>query len=140
MATNKTLTMIKPNAVAKGLTGVILEKITNAGFKITALKMTQLTVTDAMNFYKVHEGKEFYEDLYTFMSSGPIVVAILEKENAVADFRKLLGNTNPEKAEENTLRKLYAESMSRNAAHGSDSNENARIESSFHFSRREQFS
>ncbi len=140
MASNRTLTMIKPNAVARGLIGEILEKITNSGFKIIALKMTQLTLDDAKKFYAVHEGKPFYEDLYVFMSSAPIVVAILEKENAVEDFRTLLGNTDPTKAKEGTLRKLFAESLSRNAVHGSDSDENARIESSFHFSRREQFS
>lgn len=140
MASNRTLTMIKPNAVARGLIGEILEKITKSGFKIIALKMTQLTLNDAKKFYDVHEGKPFYEDLYTFMCSAPIVVAILEKENAVEDFRTLLGNTDPTKAKEGTLRKLFAESLSRNAVHGSDSDENARIESSFHFSRREQFS
>lgn len=139
MATNRTLTMIKPNAVAKGLIGDILKKITDNGFKIKALKMTQLTVTDAKKFYEIHEGKPFFEDLYTFMSSGPIVVAVLEKENAITDFRTLLGNTDPAKAEERTLRKLFAESLTKNAVHGSDSDENARIESSFHFSRRELF-
>lgn len=139
MATNRTLTMIKPNAVAKGLIGDILKKITDNGFKIKALKMTQLTVTDAKKFYVIHEGKPFFEDLYTFMSSGPIVVAVLEKENAITDFRTLLGNTDPAKAEEGTLRKLFAESLTKNAVHGSDSDENARIESSFHFSRRELF-
>lgn len=139
MATNRTLTMIKPNAVAKGLIGDILKKITDNGFKIKALKMTQLTVTDAKKFYEIHEGKPFFEDLYTFMSSGPIVVAVLEKENAITDFRTLLGNTDPAKAEEGTLRKLFAESLTKNAVHGSDSDENARIESSFHFSRRELF-
>ena len=140
MATNRTLTMIKPNAVANGLVGAILEKISSSGFKIVALKMTQLTVVDAEKFYDVHEGKSFYTDLCTFMSSGPIVVAILEKENAVADFRELLGSTDPNEAKEGTLRKLFAESKSRNAVHGSDSDDNARIESGFHFSRREQFS
>lgn len=139
MATNRTLTMIKPNAVAKGLIGDILKKITDNGFKIKALKMTQLTVTDAKKFYEIHEGKSFFEDLYTFMSSGPIAVAVLEKENAITDFRTLLGNTDPAKAEEGTLRKLFADSLTKNAVHGSDSDENARIESSFHFSRRELF-
>lgn len=139
MATNRTLTMIKPNAVAKGLIGDILKKITDNGFKIKALKMTQLTVTDAKKFYEIHEGKSFFEDLYTFMSSGPIVVAVLEKENAIVDFRTLLGNTDPAKAEEGTLRKLFADSLTKNAVHGSDSDENARIESSFYFSRRELF-
>lgn len=139
MATNRTLTMIKPNAVAKGLIGDILKKITDNGFKIKALKMTQLTVTDAKKFYEIHEGKSFFEDLYTFMSSGPIAVAVLEKENAITDFRTLLGSTDPAKAEEGTLRKLFADSLTKNAVHGSDSDENARIESSFHFSRRELF-
>ncbi len=139
MATNRTLTMIKPNAVQKGLVGAILEKIAASGFRIVALKMTQLTVDDAKKFYDVHEGKSFYEDLYTFMSSGPIVAAVLEKDNAVEDFRSLVGATDPAAAAEGTLRKLYADSKSRNAVHGSDSDDNARIESSFHFSRRELF-
>jgi len=139
MATNRTLTMIKPNAVERGLVGSILEKITASGFKIVALKMTQLTINDAQKFYEVHKERPFYEDLYAFMSSGPIVAAVLEKENAVEDFRSLIGATNPEEAAEGTLRKLFAESTSRNAVHGSDSDDNARIESSFHFSRREIF-
>jgi len=140
MATNRTFTMIKPDAVANGYTGAILEKITSAGFKIIALKMTQLTVADAKKFYDVHMDKPFYEELYTFMSSGPIVAAILEKDNAITDFRELIGSTDPSKAAEGTIRKLYAESMGKNAVHGSDSDDNARIESGFHFSRREQFS
>ena len=139
MATNRTFTMIKPDAVANGYIGVILEKITTAGFKIVALKQTQLTVDDASKFYEVHSERPFYKDLCAFMSSGPIVAAILEKENAVADFRALIGATNPADAEEGTLRKLYAKSMEQNAVHGSDSDDNARIESGFHFSRREQF-
>lgn len=139
MATNRTLTMIKPNAVEKGFTGSILEKIVASGFKIVALKMTLLTIEDAKKFYEVHKERPFYEDLYTFMSSGPIVAAILEKENAVEDFRSLIGATDPKEAAEGTLRKLYADSKSRNAVHGSDSDDNARIESSFHFSRREMF-
>ena len=139
MATNRTLTMIKPDAVANGYTGAILEKISSAGFRIVALKMTQMTIDDAKAFYEVHKERPFYEDLYTFMSGGPIVAAILEKENAVEDFRALIGSTNPEEAAEGTIRKLYAESIQNNAVHGSDSNDNARIESGFHFSRREQF-
>ena len=139
MATNRTFTMIKPDAVANGYIGVILEKITTAGFKIVSLKLTQLTVDDAKKFYDVHNERPFYNDLCAFMSSGPIVAAILEKDNAVTDFRKLIGATNPEEAEEGTLRKLYASSMQQNAVHGSDSDDNARIESGFHFSRREQF-
>lgn len=139
MATNKTLTMIKPDAVENGHIGAILEKITAAGFKIAALKMTQMTVDDAKKFYEVHKDRPFYEELYTFMSSGPIVAAVLEKDNAVDDFRALIGSTNPEEAAEGTIRKLYAESLGRNAVHGSDSDDNARIEAGFHFSRREQF-
>ena len=139
MATNRTLTMIKPNAVKKGHVGSILEKITSSGFRIVALKMTQLTVDDAKRFYKIHNEKPFYDDLCAFMTSGPIVAAILEKENAVEDFRTLVGATNPEEAAEGTIRKLFAESMTKNAVHGSDSDENARIEAGFHFSRREQF-
>jgi len=139
MATNRTFTMIKPDAVANGYIGVILEKITTAGFKIVSLKLTQLTVSDAKKFYEVHSERPFYDDLCAFMSSGPIVAAILEKDNAVTDFRKLIGATNPEEAEEGTLRKLYASSIQQNAVHGSDSDDNARIESGFHFSRREQF-
>jgi len=139
MATNRTLTMIKPDAVANGYIGPMLEKITAAGFKIIALKMTQFTVANAKKFYEIHKDRPFYEDLYTFMSSGPIVAAILEKENAVDDFRALIGSTDPLEAAEGTLRKLYAASKSRNSIHGSDSNDNARIEAGFHFSRREQF-
>ena len=139
MATNRTLTMIKPDAVANGYVGSILQKITEAGYKIVAMKMTQLTIDDAKAFYDIHSKRPFYEELYTFMSSGPIVAAILEKENAVEDFRTLIGATNPAEAAEGTLRQLYAESLGRNAVHGSDSNDNARIESGFHFSRREQF-
>jgi len=140
MATNRTLTMIKPDAVAKGLTSAILEKISSSGFRIIALKMTQLTLSDANKFYEIHKEKDFYGDLCIFMSSGPIVAAILEKENAVSDFRKLVGSTDPSEAAVGTLRKLFAESKSKNAVHGSDSDDNARIESGFHFSRREQFS
>jgi len=139
MATNRTFTMIKPDAVASGHIGAILDKITTAGFRIVALKMTHLTLRDAEKFYDVHNGQPFFEDLTTFMSSGPIVAAILEKENAVEDFRTLLGTTDPNEAAEGTLRKLFATAKSRNAVHGSDSDDNARIESSFHFSRREQF-
>jgi len=139
MSTKRTFTMIKPCAVENGHIGEILEKITSAGFRIVALKMTQLTIDDAKAFYEVHKERPFYEELYTFMSSGPIVAAILEKENAVDDFRTLIGSTNPEEAAEGTIRKLYAESLGKNAVHGSDSDDNARIESGFHFSRREQF-
>lgn len=136
---NFTLTMIKPDAVSKGLTSTILKDITDAGFKIIALKLTSLTLADAQRFYSIHQGKPFYEDLINFMSSGPIVAAVLKKENAVASFRKLVGSTNPDQAEEVTLRKKYAENTQQNAIHGSDSDENASIEIQFHFSDREIF-
>ncbi len=139
MKTNRTFTMIKPDAVENGHIGAILEKITAAGFRIVSLKMTQLTVADAEAFYAVHSERPFYGELCEFMSSGPIVSAILEKENAVEDFRTLIGSTNPAEAAEGTLRKLFAESLSKNAVHGSDSDENAEIESNFHFAGREQF-
>lgn len=136
---NKTFTMIKPDAVSNGYIGAILEKINKAGFRITALKMTRLSAEKAGEFYAVHKERPFYQELVEFMSSGHIVAAILEKENAVEDFRKLIGATDPAKAEEGTIRKLYAESMGRNAVHGSDSDENARIEGAFFFSQLEQF-
>lgn len=139
MATNRTLTMIKPDAISKGYAGQIIQKITSNGFQVVALKMTQLTLSDAKKFYEIHEGKTFFNDLIAFMTSGPIIAAVLEKENAVADFRKLVGSTDFKNAEEGTLRKLFAESVTKNAVHGSDSDENARIEVSFHFSRREIF-
>lgn len=134
-----TLTMIKPDAVAAGHTGVILGKIAAAGFKFKALKMTQLTVDDAQQFYAVHKGKPFYDALIEFMISGPIVAAVLEKENAVSDFRTLIGATDPVNAVEGTIRHLYASSARQNAIHGSDSNENAHIEAAFHFSEREMY-
>ncbi|MCL1868086.1 MAG: nucleoside-diphosphate kinase [Paludibacter sp.] len=134
-----TLTMIKPDAVAAGNAGAILGKIAEAGFKIKALKMTQLTISDAQRFYEVHKGKPFYESLVEFMTSGPIVAAVLEKGNAVADFRTFIGATNPADAAEGTIRKLYATSVTQNAIHGSDSDENAQIEASFHFAQREMF-
>lgn len=139
MLTNRTFTMIKPDAVANGHIGNILAMITKAGFRIVSLKMTQLTVADAKEFYAVHSERPFYDELVEFMSSGPIVAAILEKENAVEDFRTLIGSTNPEAADEGTIRKIYATSLSENAVHGSDSDDNAAIESKFHFSGREQF-
>ena len=139
MATNRTFTMIKPDAVEKNYIGAILEKINAAGFKIVAMKYTRLSEEDAGKFYEVHKERPFYEELIKYMSSGPIVAAILEKENAVADFRKLIGATNPEEAEEGTIRKLYAESISANAIHGSDSDENAIIEGNFFFSELEKF-
>ncbi len=139
METNKTFTMIKPDAVGKGYIGGILKKINNAGFKIIAMKLTKLTKEKASGFYKIHEEKPFFNDLIEYMTSGPIVSAVLQKENAVEDFRKLIGSTNPKEAEEGTIRKVYAESISANAIHGSDSNENALIESNFHFDENEFF-
>jgi nucleoside-diphosphate kinase len=131
--------MLKPDAVAKGHIGAISEKINSAGFKIIALKMTRLSVADAKIFYNIHSDKPFFEDLIAYMSCGPIVAAVLEKENAVDDFRALIGATNPADAAEGTIRKLFATSISENAIHGSDSNENAAIEIAFHFSGREIF-
>jgi len=139
MTTNRTFTMIKPDAVENGHIGAILEKITAAGFRIVALKKTQLTQRDAEAFYSVHSERPFFGELVAFMTRGPIVAAILEKENAVNDFRTLIGATNPAEAAEGTIRKLYATSMGENAVHGSDSDENAAIESAFHFSEREIF-
>lgn len=139
MTTNRTFTMIKPDAVENGHIGAILEKITAAGFRIVALKKTQLTVRDAEAFYSVHSERPFFGELVTFMTRGPIVAAVLEKENAVNDFRTLIGATNPAEASEGTIRKLYATSMGENAVHGSDSDQNAAIESAFHFSQREIF-
>ena len=136
---NTTLMMIKPDAVENGHIGNILEKVTSAGFSIKALKLTQLTVDNAESFYEVHKERPFFGELITFMTRGPIVAAVLEKENAVSDFRTLIGSTNPLEAAEGTLRKLYATSMGENAVHGSDSDENAALEASFHFSQRERF-
>ena len=136
---NTTLMMIKPDAVENGHIGNILEKVTSAGFSIKALKLTQLTLKDAEAFYAVHKERPFFGELVAFMTRGPIVAAVLEKENAVSDFITLIGSTNPEEAAEGTLRKLYATSMGENAVHGSDSDENASIEASFHFSQRERF-
>lgn len=134
-----TFTMIKPDAVADGHIGAILGKIAEAGFKIKALKLTQLTIADAKKFYEVHAERPFYGELVEFMSSGPIVAAVLEKDNAVEDFRTLIGATNPADAAEGTIRKMFARSVGENAVHGSDSNENALIEAQFHFSGREIF-
>lgn len=139
MATNRTFTMIKPDGVEDGHIGSILEKITSSGFKIVALKLTQMTVADAQEFYAVHNERPFYGELVEFMSRGPIVAAVLEKENAVADFRTLIGATNPTEAADGTIRKLYAKSVGENAVHGSDSDENAAIEAAFHFAGREVF-
>jgi nucleoside-diphosphate kinase len=125
--------MVKPDAVAAGNTGNILAMIEQAGYKIVALKLTQLSEAKAGEFYAVHKERPFYGELVSFMSSGPIVAAILEKDNAVLDFRTLIGTTDPSKAEEGTIRKKYAKSVGENAVHGSDSDENAAIESAFHF-------
>ncbi|MEP2237162.1 nucleoside diphosphate kinase [Maribacter caenipelagi] len=137
MSTNRTFTMIKPDAVKNGHIGAILEKITAAGFKIVAMKYTQLSLRDAQEFYGVHRERPFFGELVEFMTSGTIVAAILEKENAVEDFRALIGATNPADAAEGTIRKMFATSIGENAVHGSDSDENAAIEGSFHFSGRE---
>ena len=139
MATNRTFTMIKPDAVKNGHIGAILEQINGAGFKIVALKYTKLSAEKAGEFYAVHKERPFYGELVEFMSSGPIVAAILEKDNAVADFRKLIGATNPAEAEEGTIRQKYATSIGENAVHGSDSDENAEIEGNFHFAGTEVF-
>ncbi|ATL48583.1 nucleoside-diphosphate kinase [Chitinophaga caeni] len=136
---NRTFTMIKPDAVANGHIGAILNKISEAGFRIVAMKMTRLSGQKAGEFYAVHKERPFYGELVEFMSSGHIVAAILEKDNAVEDFRKLIGATNPANAEEGTIRKMYAESIGRNAIHGSDSDENAQIEGDFFFSGLEKF-
>ena len=139
MAQNRTFTMLKPDALANGHIGAILEKINASGFRIVALKMTQLTKADAEAFYAVHAERPFYGELVAYMTEGPIVAAILEKENAVEDFRTLIGATNPAEAAEGTIRKMYAESISANAVHGSDSDENAAIEGAFHFAGSENF-
>ena len=136
---NITFMMIKPDGVENGHIGNILEKATSSGFKIKALKLTQLTQQDAEHFYLVHNERPFYKELVGFMTRGPIVAAILEKENAVSDFRTLIGATNPKEAAEGTIRKLFATSMGENAVHGSDSDENAAIEAAFHFAKREHF-
>jgi len=131
--------MIKPDAFANGHTGAILDMIIKAGFRIVSMKLTKLTGEKAGEFYEVHKERPFYADLVSFMSSGLIVAAILEKDNAVADFRKLIGATDPAKADEGTIRKRYATSLGENAVHGSDSDENAEIEGSFFFSKLEKF-
>lgn len=139
MAGNRTFTMIKPDAVKAGNIGNILQMITDGGFKIVAMKYRHLTEDQAKKFYEVHAERPFYGELVEFMTSGPIVAAILEKDNAVADFRTLIGATNPAEAEEGTIRKKYATSLGENAVHGSDSDENAKIEGDFHFSADEIF-
>lgn len=139
MATNRTFTMLKPDAIENHYTGKILDMIIQAGFSIKAMKYTRLTTEQAKKFYEVHAERPFYGELVEYMTSGPIVAAILEKENAVADFRKLIGATDPAEAAEGTIRKYYAESKGRNAVHGSDSDENAAIEGAFHFASNEVF-
>ena len=137
MSGNRTFTMIKPDAVESNNIGNIIQMISDAGFTIKAMKFTKLSHEQAKNFYEVHKERPFYGELVEYITSGPVVAAILEKENAVSDFRKLIGSTDPSEAEEGTIRKKYAESKGRNAVHGSDSDENAKIESNFHFSENE---
>jgi nucleoside-diphosphate kinase len=140
MSGNRTFTMIKPDAVKNGHIGGILEQICGAGFKIVAMKYCKLSAEKAGEFYAVHSARPFYGELVEFMSSGPIVAAVLEKANAVEDFRTLIGATNPADAAPGTIRAKYATSIGENAVHGSDSDENAAIEGSFHFSGTEMFS
>ena len=139
MAANRTFTMIKPDAVQDNHIGAITHMIEAGGFRVVAMKKTKLTPERAGQFYQVHKERPFYGDLVKYMSSGPIVAMILEKDNAVTDFRKLIGATNPAQAEEGTIRKKYAKSMEANAVHGSDSDENAQIEGNFFFGPDEQF-
>lgn len=139
MAGNQTFTMIKPTAFKNNHAGAILKMVYEAGFKVKAMKLTRLSAAQAGEFYSIHKGKPFYESLVSYMSSGPIIAAILEKDNAVEDYRNLIGATNPENAAEGTIRKLYATSLQQNAVHGSDSDENAKIESDFFFSLLERF-
>ncbi len=136
---NITFTMIKPDAVSNGHIGKILDKITEAGFSIVAMKYTRLSEETAGKFYDIHRERPFFKDLVDFMSSGPIVAAVLQKDNAVEDFRKLIGATDPKKAEPGTIRNLFAESIEANAVHGSDSDENAAIEAGFFFNQFERF-
>ncbi len=138
MAGNRTFTMIKPDAVQNGHAGKILDQILEAGFSVKALKYTQLSTADAQAFYAVHKERPFYGELVEYMTSGPIYAAILEKDNAVASFRELIGATNPAEAAEGTIRQRFAESIAANAIHGSDSDENAAIEGNFFFSERER--
>ena len=139
MAGNRTFTMIKPMAVKNGFVGPIMNKIHEGEFRIVAMKFLKLSLEQAQEFYAVHKGKSFYDDLCVFISSGPIVAAILEKENAIEAYRELIGATNPEEAAEGTIRNLYATSTQKNAVHGSDCDENAIIESNFFFSEFERF-
>ena len=137
MKNNLTFTMIKPDAMENGYAGEILSMILKSGFRISALKLIHLTNHQAETFYNIHRKKPFFEELVTFMTRSPIIVAVLKKNNAVEDFRKLIGSTNPEDAEKGTVRKLFATSMGENAIHGSDSEDNAHIESSFFFNKNE---
>lgn len=139
MTTNRTFTMIKPDAVANGHAGKILDQIIQAGFKVVALKYTRLSNEQAGEFYGIHRERPFFGDLVSFMTSGPIYAAILEKDNAIEDFRKLIGATDPQKADAGTIRNLFAKSIDANAIHGSDSDENAEIEGRFFFSDSERF-
>ena len=139
MSGNRTFTMLKPDAIENGHMGKIIDMIIQAGFSIKAMKFTRLTEEQAKKFYEVHAERPFYGELVEYMTSGPIVAAILEKDNAVADFRALIGATDPAEAAEGTIRKYYAESKGRNAVHGSDSDENATIEGKFHFADSEIF-
>ena len=139
MITNRTFTMLKPDSVEKGNIGPILEKINSAGFRIVAMKLTQMSNKDARNFYSIHRERPFFDELVSYMTRGPIIAAVLEKEDAVEQFRLLIGSTDPSAAASGTIRKLFATSISENAIHGSDTNENALIESKFHFSEEEMF-
>lgn len=137
MAGKRTFTMLKPDALEAKNTGKIIDMIIEAGFSIKAMKLTALTTEEAKTFYEVHKERPFYMELVEYMTSGPIVAAVLEKDNAVEDFRKLIGATDPSEAADGTIRKKYAESKAKNAVHGSDSDENAELEIKFHFSGRE---
>ena len=133
MKNNFTFTMIKPDAVEDGYIGLIIDKIINSGFKFKLLKMKILSIKEAQKFYEIHKDRPFFNELVSFITRGPIIVAVIEKKNAVQEFRKLIGSTNPEEAKEGTIRKIYAKSVGENAIHGSDSDENAILESKFHF-------
>jgi nucleoside-diphosphate kinase len=133
MKNNFTFTMIKPDAIEDGYMGLIIDKIINSGFRFKFLKMTTLSINDAKKFYQIHKERPFFNELVSFITRGPILVAVIEKKNAVSEFRKLIGSTNPLNADEGTIRKLYAKSLGENAIHGSDSDDNAIVESKFHF-------
>jgi len=135
MSGNRTFTMLKPDTVESNNIGNVTQMITDAGFVIKAMKLTQLSKDQAKEFYSVHKERPFYGELVEYMTSGPIVAAVLEKDNAVEDFRNLIGSTDPSEAKDGTIRKKYAESKGRNAVHGSDSDENAQIEADFHFNK-----